>query len=37
MGDCDCLNDAGLLSEGLPYIYIDMYNCDGCGYQLVQE
>ena len=35
MGHCHLIDDSCLLPESLAYIYIDMYNCDGGGYQLV--
>ena len=36
MGHCDCFDDAGLFSEGLTYIYINMYNYSGRIYKLVE-
>ena len=35
MGHCNIFDDAGMFPEGFTYIYINMYNCDGGGYQLV--
>ena len=37
MGGRDILDAPGLLPEGIPYIYIDMYNRSGGFYKLVQE